>query len=157
MDAVGNSSVHGNETCHHVAYLYNRIGRHGKTCRRVRDILTRCYSDSRRGFDGNEDCGAMSAWYVLSALGLYPLDPASGYYEIGSPIVRGAILQLGSPGAWRTLVVRVDNYAPDRWLVRRATLNGVELKDWRVKHADLVCGGELVFEMAEGNVGEATR
>ena len=99
----------------------------------------------------------MSAWYVLSALGLYPLDPASGCYEIGSPIVRGAILQLGSPGAWRTLVVRVDNYAPDRWLVRRATLNGVELKDWRVKHADLVCGGELVFEMAEGNVGEATR
>ena len=157
VDAVGNSSVHGNETCHHVAYLYNRIGRHGKTCRRVRDILTRCYSDSRRGFDGNEDCGAMSAWYVLSALGLYPLDPASGCYEIGSPIVRGAILQLGSPGAWRTLVVRVDNYAPDRWLVRRATLNGVELKDWRVKHADLVCGGELVFEMAEGNVGEATR
>ena len=63
-----------------------------------------------------------------------------------------------SPISLILLLIRiVFNYAPDRWLVRRATLNGVELKDWRVKHADLVCGGELVFEMAEGNVGEATR
>ena len=148
-DTVGNSSVHGNETCHHVAYLYNRIGRYDKTCRRVHDILTRCYSDSRRGFDGNEDCGAMSAWYILSALGFYPLDPASGEYELGSPVVRSATLRFGAPYGTAELKIVVKNAAPARTVVRRVTLNGTELKSRRVMHADLVRGGELVFEMED--------
>ena len=91
----------------------------------------------------------MSAWYILSALGLYPLDPVSGYYEIGSPIVRGAKLRFGAPYARAMLEIRVKNYAPDRWRVRRVTLNGVDLKGWRVRHADLVKGGVLEFEMME--------
>lgn len=142
-DTVGNRSVHGNETCHHVAYLYNRIGRYDKTCRRVRDILTRCYSAGRHGFDGNEDCGAMSAWYVLSALGFYPIDPASGQYELGSPLVKSARLKIGAA----TLRIVVRDYAPDNWLVKRVTLNGRELVSWRVRHSDLARGGEMVFEM----------
>ena len=142
-DTVGNSSVHGNETCHHVAYLYNRIGRYDKTCRRVRDILERCYSDSRRGFDGNEDCGAMSSWYILSSLGFYPLDPASGEYELGSPLVDGATLRLGSRKL-DIVVVREDSSA---WRTKRVTLNGRELANRRVAHADLVAGGELRFEL----------
>jgi len=146
-DTVGNSSVHGNETCHHVAYLYNRIGRYDKTCRRVRDILTRCYSDSRRGFDGNEDCGAMSAWYVLSSLGLYPLDPASGDYELGSPLVDGATLRLGD----KTLKIVVKRAQPDAWRTTRVTLNGRELANRRVSHAELVKGGTLEFEMASAD------
>ena len=92
----------------------------------------------------------MSAWYIFSALGFYPLDPVGGEYEIGSPIVKGATLLFGAPYAPATLEIRVANYAPDRWRVRRATLNGVELKGWRVRHADLVKGGVLEFEMAEG-------
>jgi len=142
-DGRGNGSIHGNETSHHCAYLYNRFGAPEKTQRRVRQILAKCYSTSRKGFDGNEDCGQMSAWYILSALGFYPLDPASGEYEIGSPIVRGATLRIG--GAVLRIVVK--DYAPERWRVQRVTLNGRELASWRVKHADLAEGGELVFEM----------
>ena len=142
-DTVGNSSVHGNETCHHVAYLYNRIGRYDKTCRRVHDILTRCYSDSRRGFDGNEDCGAMSSWYILSALGIYPLDPASGEYELGSPLVDRARIAV----AGGTLVVTVRRSRPSAWRTVRASFNGRELANRRVAHADLAAGGELVFEL----------
>lgn len=147
-DVVGNASVHGNETCHHVAYLYNRFGAPERTQRRVHEIMTRCYSTSRKGFDGNEDCGQMSAWYILSALGIYPLDPVSGYYEIGSPLVKSARLALGAPYACATLEIRVENYSPGRWRVSRASLNGTELRDWRVRHVDLVKGGVLKFEMA---------
>ena len=143
----GNRSIHGNEPSHHCAYLYNRFGHPEKTQRRVREILTRAYSTDRKGFDGNEDCGQMSAWYVLSALGFYPLDPASGEYEIGSPIVRSAVLRIGAPYPSAELRIAVRNYAPERWRVRRVTLNGRELSDWRVRHADLVKGGDLVFEM----------
>ena len=145
----GNLSIHGNEPSHHCAYLYNRFGAPEKTQRRVREILTRAYSTNRKGFDGNEDCGQMSAWYILSALGFYPLDPASGEYELGSPLVRGAKLRIGAPYPPATLEIRVKNYAPDRWRVARATLNGRELKAWRVRHADLVKGGVLEYEMSE--------
>ena len=89
----------------------------------------------------------MSAWYILSALGFYPLDPVSGYYEIGSPLVRRAKLKFGYPYQSAALEIRVENYAPERWRVARAMLNGRELKDWRVRHADLVKGGVLTFEM----------
>ena len=145
----GYGSIHGNEPSHHCAYLYNRFGAPEKTQQRVRQILTRCYSTNRKGFDGNEDCGQMSAWYILSALGFYPLDPASGEYEIGSPLVRSATLRFGAPYAGATLRIAVRNYAPNRWRVKRVALNGCELSDWRVRHTDLVKGGELVFEMED--------
>lgn len=138
----GNRSIHGNEPSHHCAYLYNRFGAPEKTQRRVREILLRAYSTSRKGFDGNEDCGQMSAWYIFSALGFYPLDPVSCEYELGSPIVRSA--RLG-----RLHIVAKD-YAPGRWRVKRVTLNGRELSNRRVRHDELVRGGELVFEMTDG-------
>ena len=145
----GNKSIHGNEPSHHCAYLYNRFGAPEKTQRRVRDILTRSYSTNRKGFDGNEDCGQMSAWYIFSALGFYPLDPVSGAYEIGSPLVKSATLKIGAPDTPATLRITVKNYAPAHWRVKRATLNGRELSTGRVRHADLVKGGDLVFEMAD--------
>ena len=146
-DAVGSKSVHGNETAHHVAYMYNRVGEYDRTCRRVREILRRCYSSDRKGFDGNEDCGQMSAWYIFSALGFYPLDPASGEYEIGSPCVRSATLKVGQATSAEEFRIRVENFAPNRWQVKRVTFNGQELSDRRIRHADIVRGGELVFEM----------
>ena len=142
-DGRGNGSIHGNETSHHCAYLYNRFGAPEKTQQRVRQILTKCYSTSRKGFDGNEDCGQMSAWYILSALGFYPLDPASGEYEIGSPLVRSATLKIGSA----ILRIVVKNYSPDCWRVNSVTLNGKSITDWRIRHADIVNGGEMIFEM----------
>ena len=145
----GNLSIHGNEPSHHCAYLYNRWGAPEKTQRRVRDILTRSYSTNRKGFDGNEDCGQMSAWYIFSALGFYPIDPASGEYELGSPIVRSATLKIGAPYSPAVLRIVAQNYSPARWRVKRVTLNGRELSTWRVRHADLVKGGTLVFEMTD--------
>ena len=146
-DVVGNKSVHGNETAHHLAYMYNRVGAYDRTCRRVRDILERCYSTDRKGFDGNEDCGQMSAWYILSALGFYPLDPASGYYDLGCPVVKRAKMRFGAPCKEAVLEIRVKNYAAGHWRVKRVALNGIELKDRRVRHSDLVNGGVLEFEM----------
>lgn len=145
----GNRSIHGNEPSHHCAYLYNRFGAAEKTQLRVRQILARSYSSGRRGFDGNEDCGQMSAWYIMSALGFYPIDPTTGEYEIGSPLVRSATLRFATPYPRATLRIVVKNYSPSRWRVKRACLNGLELKEWHVRHADLVKGGELVFEMAD--------
>ena len=146
----GNKSIHGNQPSHHTAYLFNRFGVPEKTQFRVREIMTRSYSTDRKGFDGNEDCGQMSAWYILSALGFYPVDTVSGEYEIGSPIVRGAKLKIGAPYAPAVLEIRVKNYAPDRWRVKRVTLDGRELSGFRVRHADLVKGGVMEFEMDDG-------
>ncbi len=146
----GNRSIHGNEPSHHTAYLYNRFGAPEKTQRRVREIMSRAYSTDRKGFDGNEDCGQMSAWYIFSALGLYPLDPVSGEYELGSPVVRGAKLKFGAPYAPASFEIKVANYAPDRWRVHRVLLNGRELPSFRLRHADIVKGGTLVFEMDDG-------
>ena len=149
MPERGNKSIHGNEPSHHCAYLFNRFGRPDRTQARVREILTRAYSTNRKGFDGNEDCGQMSAWYILSALGFYPLDPVSGEYELGSPLVRSATIRIGAPYPSATLHIDVRNYAPDRWRVKYVTLNGRRLSEWRVRHEDLVKGGELCFVMED--------
>ena len=143
----GNFSIHGNEPSHHIAYLYNRVGAYDKTARRVRDILTRSYSTDRKGFDGNEDCGQMSAWYILSALGFYPLNPADGWYEIGSPVIDRATIRIGVPYAPGELVIVARNQSPSNWRVKSVSFNGCPLRDRRIHHSDLVRGGELVFEM----------
>ena len=139
----GNRSIHGNEPSHHVAYLYNRIGRPEKTQQRVRDILSKCYSTDRKGFDGNEDCGQMSAWYILSSLGLYMLNPADGWYELGAPCVRKAELKLNSG---KTLRIVTKNLSDTTTKVHKVTFNGKVVDDWRISHSELMEGGDLVFE-----------
>lgn len=139
----GNRSIHGNEPSHHVAYLYNRIGRPEKTQQRVRDILSKCYSIDRKGFDGNEDCGQMSAWYILSSLGLYMLNPADGWYELGAPCVRKAELKLNSG---KTLRIVTKNLSDTTTKVHKVTFNGKVVDDWRISHIELMEGGDLVFE-----------
>ena len=144
----GKMSHHENEPSHHIAYLYAAIGCHDKCARQVRRILTTCYAPDAWGMEGNDDCGQMSAWYVLSALGLYPLDPTSGEYVIGSPLVRRAEVRIGAPYSPAVLTVIARNQSRENGLVRRVLLNGVELRERRVRHADLVAGGTLEFEMA---------
>lgn len=139
----GNRSIHGNEPSHHVAYLYNRIGRPEKTQQRVRDILSKCYSTDRKGFDGNEDCGQMSAWYILSSLGLYMLNPADGWYELGAPCVRKAELKLNSG---KTLRIVTKNLSDTTTKVHKVRFNGKVVDDWRISHSELMEGGDLVFE-----------
>lgn len=139
----GNRSIHGNEPSHHVAYLYNRIGRPEKTQSRVREILSKCYSTDRKGFDGNEDCGQMSAWYILSCMGLYMLNPADGWYELGAPCIKRAELKL--PGG-RKLMIKTENLSENTTTVKTVTFNGKKIEGWRISHAALLEGGELVFE-----------
>ena len=139
----GNRSIHGNEPSHHVAYMYNRIGRPEKTQHWVREILSGCYSTDRKGFDGNEDCGQMSAWYILSSLGLYMLNPADGWYELGAPCVKKAELKLHSG---KTLRIVAKNLSDTTTTVQKVMFNGQLIDDWRISHAELMQGGNLVFE-----------
>ena len=139
----GNRSIHGNEPSHHVAYMYNRIGRPEKTQHWVREILSGCYSTDRKGFDGNEDCGQMSAWYILSSLGLYMLNPADEWYELGAPCVEEAELKLHSG---KTLQIVAKNLSDTTTTVQKVMFNGQQIDDWRISHAELMQGGNLVFE-----------
>ena len=140
-------SCHENETTHHIAYLYATIGAYDKCAQTVRRILKRCYTTERWGVEGNDDCGAMSAWYILSALGFYPLDPTTGEYVIGSPLVRSATVRIGAPFKPATFRVVVKNQSRDNYRVKSVMLNGKPITDWKIRHADIVNGGELVFEM----------
>lgn len=90
----------------------------------------------------------MSAWYILSAMGLYMLNPADGWYELGAPIVREARLKLGAPYKPATLRIVTRNLSKDCTTVRRVTFNGKEIRNWRIHHNELVKGGKLVFEYA---------
>ncbi|MEP6898121.1 MAG: GH92 family glycosyl hydrolase [Rhodanobacter sp.] len=136
--------AHGNEPSHHVAYLYAYTGSHYKTQARVRMLLETMYEDQPDGLAGNEDCGQMSAWYVLSALGLYPVDPVSTHYVFGSPLLDRAEIDLGGQ---RKLVVQANGNGAGRPYIQSVSWNG---KPWTrswISHAELVAGGTLVFEM----------
>lgn len=137
--------AHGNEPSHHVAYLYAYCGSPWKTQAMVRRLLTEMYHDRPDGIIGNDDCGQMSAWYLLSALGFYPVDPVSATYVLGSPLFDRATVQVGGG---RKLIVEARGNAPDRPYVRAVTWNGRPwTKSW-IAHAELAKGGRLVFDMA---------
>ena len=141
--------AHGNEPSHHVAYLYAYAGQHYKTQARVRMLLDTMYSDQLDGLAGNEDCGQMSAWYVLSALGLYAVDPVSANYVIGSPLFDRAEIAVGEG---RLLVVEAHDNGPDRPYIQSVRWNGKPYRKTWLRHADLAAGGHLEFEMgAEPN------
>jgi predicted alpha-1,2-mannosidase len=136
--------AHGNEPSHHMAYLYNHAGQPWKTQRRVRQILGDLYDDAPDGLCGNEDCGQMSAWYVLSALGFYPVCPGTDRYEIGSPLFPKATLQLRNG---KRFVIRANGVSKDNIYIRAAWLNGKPWTKGWISHQALMAGGELRFEM----------
>ena len=144
----GSMSLHENEPTHHVSYLYNLLGEHEKCAQVVRTILTTTYTTDAWGFEGNDDCGQMSSWYVLSSLGFYPVLTYSGEYEIGSPLVDRAVIRIGAPYKPATFTVVANNQAMSNYVVKSVKLNGRELANRRIRHADIVAGGTLVFEMA---------
>ena len=136
--------AHGNEPSHHVAYLYNYAGAAHKTQQRVRDLLDRQYSNRPDGLAGNEDCGQMSAWYVMSALGFYAVNPASGNYVFGSPLFEKATVDLGQG---RPLTVKVERRAASDKYIQSVSLNGRPHARVWFSHAEIAKGGELVFRM----------
>ncbi len=136
--------AHGNEPSHHVAYLYAYAGAHHKTQARVRMLLDTMYSTAPDGFAGNEDCGQISAWYVLSALGLYAVDPVSANYVFGSPLLDHAEVDVGEG---RVLTVESRNNGPDRPYIQSVSWNGRPWTRSWISHAELTSGGTLIFDM----------
>jgi len=138
----------GDEQCHHVAYLYDYAGAPYKTQQRVRQVERQEYQDTPAGECGNVDCGQMSAWYVFSAMGFYPVNPDSGVYVIGSPALSKAVIYLNSPTyGQRTFRVDADNNGPANIYVQSAMLNGKPLEHAWFTYQQLTEGGELRLVM----------
>ncbi|RZJ51325.1 MAG: glycoside hydrolase family 92 protein [Flavobacterium sp.] len=136
--------AHGNEPSHHIAYMFNKANQPWRTQYWVRYILDTQYNTTPNGLSGNEDCGQMSAWYVFSSIGLYPMNPASGEYEIGSPIFEKATINLQSG---KTFVIEAENVSAKNFYIQSATLNGVEFNQTSISHKQLLQGGILHFVM----------
>jgi len=136
--------AHGNEPSHHMAYLYNYVGQPWKTQSRVRQIMDQFYKPDPAGLIGNEDCGQMSAWYVLSAAGFYPVTPGSTIYVIGSPLFPEAQFNLENG---KSFVVRGVGVSERNVYIQSATLNKKPYTKSFLQHSDLMAGGELVLRM----------
>ena len=141
---IGNY-VHGNEPSHHVPYLYNYAGAPRKTQYWVRHIMDHKYLPAPEGLSGNDDCGQMSAWYIFSALGFYPVAPGSDRYDLGSPLVKEAAIMLENG---RKFTVTAVNQGPKNIYVRKAELNGTKLDRLWITHDEIMEGGSLVFYMS---------
>lgn len=137
--------VHGNEPSHHVAYMYNWAGKPWKTQERINQIMKTKYLNKPDGLCGNDDCGQMSAWYIFSSLGFYPVCPGSGQYAIGAPSVDQAVLNLENG---KQFIVKTKNYSSKNVYIKSVKLNGEKWDKNYVNHADIIKGGELIFEMS---------
>ena len=138
--------AHGNEPSHHVAYLYNFAGQPWKTQKYVSHILNTLYNNTSSGYAGNDDCGQMSAWYVFSAMGFYPVNPADGRYIIGSPLLDECTLKLAGNKEFR---IRTIRKSPEDIYIQSVTLNGKKHKDFFITHQDIMNGGTMVFKMGK--------
>ncbi len=136
--------AHGNEPSHHIAYLFNKAGKPWRTQYWVRQILKTQYSTQKDGLSGNEDAGQMSAWYVFSSMGLYPFNPASAEYEIGSPVFEKSTLQLENG---KSFTITAENVSEENIYIQTASLNGEIFNRTTISHAEILEGGELKFEM----------
>ena len=136
--------AHGNEPSHHMAYLYNFINKPAKTQEKIRQILTELYTNEPDGISGNEDCGQMSAWYIFSSLGFYPVTPGSNQYIIGSPLFEKATINLENG---KSFTVEANNQSTTNKYIASVTLNGKTYEYSYINHQDIIDGGNLVFEM----------
>jgi predicted alpha-1,2-mannosidase len=144
-DGIIGNYVHGNEPSHHVAYLYNWTDKPWKTQERIRMILPRMYKPTPDGLGGNDDTGQMSAWYIFSSMGFYPVAPGSVDYSIGSPSVNNATIQVGNG---KTFNIVVKNQSEKNVYVQKMTLNGKPYNSLTLTHQDIMNGGEMVFYMS---------
>ncbi len=145
-DGIIGNYVQGNEPGHHIPYLYNWTGAPEKTQERVRMILNTMYGPGVDGLCGNDDAGQMSAWYLFSSLGFYPVCPGSTDYAIGSPGVVSATIHLENG---QTLEIQTEGQSETAVLVDQVFWNGEEIKDWTLNHLDLMQGGTLLYKMQE--------
>jgi len=136
--------AHGNEPSHATTYLYAYAGQQWKTAEKVRQVLREMYKDQPDGISGNEDCGQMSAWYIMSALGFYPVSPSSGAYVLGSPLMDRATIRLPQG---KIFVIHAKNNGPQNPYIQSVVLNGKPYANSYVLHRDVVVGGTLELTM----------
>ena len=136
--------AHGNEPNHHIPYLYAFAGQQWKTAEKIRQITGEMYTDKPDGVCGNDDCGQMSAWYIMSAIGFYPVNPANGVFVLGSPLVDEAIVH--TKGS-KTFTVKAINNSKENKYIQKATLNGKKYTKTYIRYSDIAEGGTLQLEM----------
>ncbi|KAI0666060.1 glycoside hydrolase family 92 protein [Trametes maxima] len=141
----GGHNDHTNEPSHHIPYFYSLAGAASKSQSRIREVARDNYNNSVNGLSGNEDCGQMSAWYIFSALGFYPVDPVSGEYVIGTPFFDKVTIDL--PAAPKPLVITSAG-APSKPYIRSVTVNGHSVDTPILTHANISSGGTIHFEMS---------
>ena len=146
--------VHGNEPGHHIPYLYNYAGAPWKTQKICHQVMKTMHTAMPDGICGNEDCGQMSSWFILSSLGFYPVDPAVGVYAIGTPRFEEATINLGGG---KTFVIEAKGVSDTNIYIQEAMLNGREWEHNYLLHKDIIGGGKLVFQMGpEPNLKRGT-
>lgn len=139
--------AHNNEPGHHYAYLYNYAHEPWKTQELIRKITRENYFNKPQGINGNDDCGQMSAWYIFSVMGFYPVTPGSGIYAIGAPQYPKSKLSFVADGEKRELRIIANNLSEENKYVQKVTFNGVPLREYFIDHSSLVKGGTLSFDM----------
>lgn len=138
--------AHGNEPSHHVAYLYQFAGRPEKTEALIREVFDRFYRPLPDGLCGNDDCGQMSAWYLFSAMGFYPVDPASGEYVLGAPQIPQMTLHLAGG---KDFTMKANNLSETNKYVAAVRLNGKPVEGFKIRYEDIMAGGTLEFDMTD--------
>ena len=138
--------AHGNEPSHHILYMYNYVGQPWKGAKLIRRTMRELYSNQPDGLCGNEDVGQMSAWYILSAMGLYQVEPAGGKYVIGSPAFKKMVVNVGNGKTFT--IVAIDN-SEENIYVQSAKLNGKPYRQSYLLYDDIVRGGTLELVMGK--------
>ena len=136
--------AHGNEPSHHIIYLYNYVGQAWKTQELADKIMNQLYDATPDGLSGNEDCGQMSAWYILNAMGFYQVAPGKPEYTIGRPLFDKVTIHLSNG---KNLVIEAKNNSAENKFVKNFTVNGVQTESLSFTHQDIVNGGKILFEM----------
>ncbi len=139
--------VHGNEPVHHVAYLYNYAGQPWKTQKWVNEIRNKMYGVGPNGLCGNDDMGQMSAWYIFSALGFYPVAPGQNVYAIGTPLFEEATLKLDGYFDNKEFTIKAENVSSGNIYIQSVSLNGIPYDKTWISHEDIVKGGTIIFTM----------
>ena len=134
--------AHGNEPSHHIIYMYSALGRKDKAAKWLRVVADSMYKNGPDGLTGNDDCGQMSAWYIWTALGMYPMNPASGEYVIGYPLINNAVINL--PNGKKLNIETRGKRNPNAF-VRMVKLNGKPITANQISHQQLLQGGRLEF------------
>ncbi|MCD6354858.1 MAG: GH92 family glycosyl hydrolase, partial [Prolixibacteraceae bacterium] len=136
--------AHGNEPSHHISYLFAYAGQQWKTAEKVREICTTMYTAQPDGLCGNEDCGQMSAWYVLSSMGMYPVNPANGAYVFGSPLFNKVEIALPNNKSFEIIA---ENNSKENLYIQSVELNGKPYSKSFITHKEILLGGTLIFKM----------